>query len=195
METPRYEVLSRTFIEPVLIEKGSIIDYAGPPGPHLYPLNDAAVAAFEAWYAEEHPQLDKDGEPIFYLDENGQRCQKMYKPHAAWRRQDYKPVEKERFQLVAAAPKPKPEELNHTLAGLGLKQATPDTRPPPDRIYRDAPVMAPDGGVIEEEPSAAPAVTIRKVGTIAKRDLQKELAAEGSMMAGMAKGAAQAGSE
>lgn len=170
----RYEVLSRVFIEPYLLEKGSVIDYGGPVGPHLYPLNDEAVAAFQVWYEEEHELLDKEGEPIFFLDEDGVRKQKMYKPHAVFRRVDYKPAEKEQFTLVAAPPEPNPMEVNHTLAGLGLKQATQDVRPPPDRIYRDAPVMGPDGGIVEitQEP---PKVTIRKEGKIPTRDLAKTL--------------------
>ena len=61
-----------------LLEKGSVIEMEGSPGPHLLPMNEEAKAAFEDWYKEEHPVFDKDGEPIFYLDESGSRVQKFY---------------------------------------------------------------------------------------------------------------------
>jgi hypothetical protein len=180
-----------------MVEKGSIIEFWGSPGPHLYPLTQPALDAFETWYAEEHPVLDKDSEPIFYIDENGARTQKMYKPHAAFRRQDYKPAEKERFTLVAAPPAASPAELNHTLAGLGLKEPTKDVRPPPDRIYRDAPVVAPPGEAapppetdLNRPLSPAEALlSVKSSKPVPKRELAELLRSESAQGAGLASAA------
>jgi hypothetical protein len=132
--TARYEILQRTFIAPYMLEKGSIIEYKGTPGPHLFPLNAEASDAFERWYEEEHPQLDKDGEPIFFLDENGARTQKMWKPHAAYRRHEYEANPQAEFEFISGPPKAEAPSLEQTIGGIGLKQATLDLRPPPDHV-------------------------------------------------------------
>jgi hypothetical protein len=185
-EFPCYEVLSRTYIEPVLLEKGATIEYVGSPGPHLFPLNSKAKAAFEEWYNEEHQLLDKDGEPIFYINEKGERCAKMYKPHLAFRRIEYVPSEKARFNLVAPPPAPSSAELNHTLAGLGIKTPTPDVRPGPDRVQR------PEATMTAAEVLLASARSGSKLKT---RELAGELRAEATMganAASAAKAAAEA---
>lgn len=183
MAVPMYEVLERTFIEPHLLEKGSVIRFEGAPGPHLFALNEEAQARFELWYNEEYPLLDKEGEPQFVLDGDGKRVVKMYKPHAVFRRRDFVPVEKETFELVSEPPVQTMEDVTHTLAGLGLKQSSKDIRPGPDRIYRDvpapaaveAPEKAPPGGLVIE----------KLVGTkdVKTRDLVSELQLQGASAA------------
>ncbi|MDA4133912.1 MAG: hypothetical protein OK454_12440 [Thaumarchaeota archaeon] len=179
-EFPCYEVLSRTYIEPVLLEKGAIIEYVGSPGPHLFPLNALAKAAFEDWYNEEHVLNDKDGEPILYINEKGERVLKMYKPHLAFRRTEYVPAEKARFNLVAPPPAPTTPELNHTLGGLGIKTATPDLRPGPDRPH------TPDQSLSAADVLLAGA---QSGARIPKRNLAAELRAESAAGANLASAA------
>lgn len=72
----RFRVLTRTFIAPNLYNEGDIIDYAGPPGMHLQPLDSAAMAAHQAW-AEANPHalispvdglpMTVDGRPGSYV--------------------------------------------------------------------------------------------------------------------------------
>jgi hypothetical protein len=185
-EFPCYEVLSRTYIEPVLLEKGAVIEYMGSPGPHLFPLNALAKAAFEEWYQEEHPLLDKDGEPILYINEKGERVLKMYKPHLAFRRTEYVPAEKARFNLVSPPKPPSTPELNHTLGGLGIKTPTPDLRPGPDRPH-----------TVDQSLSAADVLLAgaQSGSRIKTKNLAAELRAEaaaGASLAAAARAAAEA---
>jgi hypothetical protein len=57
-EVPLYELTQRAFFEPDLLEVGTVVEYEGPPGPHLRPLNDAAIAALQSWAKEEVELLD-----------------------------------------------------------------------------------------------------------------------------------------
>lgn len=74
--TPQYKLLADTFVAPRKLLAGSIIATNGPPGQHMEPMNDAARERMEAWYNEEHPTLDKNGDQNF---------EKTYKPHAIFR--------------------------------------------------------------------------------------------------------------
>lgn len=169
MAYPRYEVLTRTFIEPEMLAKGCIIEFEGAPGPHLFPLNEEAKARMESWYDEEYPFFDSEGEPVFYMNEAGERVQKMYHPHAQYRRVEAPKIERARFNLVEGPPGPRQEDLNHTLAGLGLKQATPDVRPGPDRMRSDPdPVLA---SISEDEPQ----VRVLKATKTSPKELALEL--------------------
>lgn len=135
-EIPKYEVIRQTIISPHRLEPGSVIETFSSPGDHLAPLNQAARDAMEVWYNEEHPVLDRDGEPIFYLDERGQRTQKMWKPHASSRPVPYEKVEEANFRLVAPPPKPNVEDVMKSLAAINVKRPTRDVRPPPEYVAR-----------------------------------------------------------
>ena len=119
----------RCFIEPYLLQPGSIIETEGPPGPHLVPLNDEATAKFEAWLTEELPERDENGR----LMKNPDGTQRMHRPR-----------EKFRFAMPSATPAEPPAELTilsgppkmavgveNTLAGKHLQRKLGEMRPPP----------------------------------------------------------------
>jgi len=55
----QYIVNTKTFIAPLLIEPGTLINYYGPPGSHLDPDDDEAKAAVEKYYSDNpHARLN-----------------------------------------------------------------------------------------------------------------------------------------
>lgn len=123
----RYKCLTETFIAPFLIAKGSVIETTSAPGPHLLPLNKEAEDAFERWYEEEHPELNKSGEPTG----------RMVKPHAKHRTVKYEKADAATVRLVAAPPK---DSLEGTfdLGTAMLMQPSQQLVPEPDPIYKQA---------------------------------------------------------
>lgn len=57
-EVPEYRVLQRSYFSPETVEPGARIRYAGLPGNHLEPLNDAARAKMEEFYSATFPERD-----------------------------------------------------------------------------------------------------------------------------------------
>lgn len=49
---PRYRLGSDAFFAPQLLKAGTVIDWAGEPGPHMVPLNDEAVARMRQYYVD-----------------------------------------------------------------------------------------------------------------------------------------------
>jgi hypothetical protein len=106
-----------------LILRGAIIDYAGPPGPHLYPLNDEARARMEDWYQEwfEHRQDNPDGTTTMV----------RLQPHMKFRQIYSAPGEQHTLTVVAPAQtKPQGPSLAESQIP-GSTQRVFDQRPGP----------------------------------------------------------------
>lgn len=166
MPTPEYKVVVRegAFIPPHgLIPAGSKIAYDGPPGDHLFPLNDEAVARMEEWYGEEHPVRDKDGATVLGPD----GLPRLYKPHEKYRLVGAPKAGGASPQAVTVlAPPPADQGDSMTLAETLYDRTKPvstDQRPGPAPYFAEAPVpdpaiSAPLAGV----EVAAPTSTIKK---------------------------------
>lgn len=50
--TARYTLNTKTFIAPLLLEAGTVIEYDGEPGPHMDPMNDEANTALDAYFTK-----------------------------------------------------------------------------------------------------------------------------------------------
>jgi len=123
MALPRYETLAPTFIAPLpLIPKGTVIEFDGPPGPHLHPLNKEAHEAFERWYAEESDEL----EPGTFR-KTGQKV----RLREQFRAQHVAPVEPSTVRIVEAPPKEAAPSWEQSIAAISQPAATPFTPPPP----------------------------------------------------------------
>lgn len=48
--TAKYRLRQRAFIEPFLLEEGTVVFYDGAYGPHLEPMNEEATTAADAYF-------------------------------------------------------------------------------------------------------------------------------------------------
>lgn len=134
-DIPSYRVLSDCFIEPIYFGEGhpngigSTIEYEGSPGPHLEPLNAAAVARMDAWYDEPFPSKDEKGKPILTKD----GLPVFDYPHKGHRMTEYKPGERHSVRITAPPPKNDPGKNPLSLAEIQLRGTPEDTdqRPAP----------------------------------------------------------------
>lgn len=120
-EMPEYLVLQDTFFAPKMVLAGSKVATHAPPGPHLQPLNEAARQRMEEWYEEEHPTLDKNGDPNY---------DKTYKPHAMYRYADLAEVQQHEMHVLAEPGKETPGNLSLAESLYGGPAPT-DQRPGP----------------------------------------------------------------
>lgn len=120
---PEYKVVEPCFIEPHLLQPGSIIRTWGPPGPHLFPLNPSAKEQMEAWFEEE----------IDEIDDRGQKTGHKIKPHGKYRFGVgfTEPGEKHEVEIVSGPPKETPGGLDTSLAAAQQRRPSEETRPPP----------------------------------------------------------------
>lgn len=127
-QIPEYRVLVRSFIAPHLLEPGARIRTTAKPHNGWQPLNQAAVAALEAWYEEEYPAKDEKFKPIIGPDGK----QVMVKPHAMFKPNEYGVVERpeEHKVQVLAIPDPRAAANPYGLAE-SLFGRRPDTDPRP----------------------------------------------------------------
>ena len=49
---PKYRTLEKVFIAPYLIPAGTVINYDGPVGAHLEPMDEEAAAKLDAYFQE-----------------------------------------------------------------------------------------------------------------------------------------------
>lgn len=151
-ELPQYRTLEPTFCAPDLIPSGSIIEFEGPPGPHLEPWNESARDAFAAWCDEEFDEIDPKTK-----DPTG----KKIKPRAKYRPVAYVETPQQTARVIAG---PEPTDgIGQTLAEMSLKKNT-DQRPPAARRFKkESPVSAiapsteappPSAKVIEAGPAS-----------------------------------------
>ncbi len=128
METPQYKVLQDSFMEPNHVKAGSIIRTWGPPGPHLEPMNESAEKAMEAWYEEEHDEIDA---------KTGKATGQKVKPHLKFRvRTTYgDPGDRHAVELVSGPAKDQPGSLSLAETLANPKVST-DQRPPPQQQFR-----------------------------------------------------------
>ena len=126
----RYEALAPTFVEPENLRPGSVFETTAPPSPDWRPLNEEADAAFEAWYDEEIPLRDKEGEFVYEMDENGKRVQKMHKPHAQYRRPAYSAADRHSLHIIEGPP-PGSGSQDLGIVGVNLDRKPTDQRPGP----------------------------------------------------------------
>jgi hypothetical protein len=120
-ETPQYLVLQDTFFAPKMVLAGSKVATHASPGPHLQPLNAAAKARMEDWYNEEHPTLDKNGDPD---------PTRTYKPHAIYRYAELAEVEQHQMHVLAEPGRDAPSDLSLAQSLYAGKTDT-DQRPGP----------------------------------------------------------------
>ncbi len=127
--TPVYRLLEEAFFAPDLIPPGTEFEFTGAPAPAFLPLNDAARKRMDAWYEEEHPAADRDGNPI---------PGKMWRPHAKYRIGHNSTPAEERHLRILSMPTPEDQPQIQTLAETmaGLKKNT-DQRPGPAQEFRD----------------------------------------------------------
>lgn len=126
---PRYKVLADTFIEPVYIRSGSIIETPVTPGNHLQPLNEEAKAQMEVWYNEDAPEVD----------EKGTKTGKMYKPHMKFRNEVFEPGKPQTAVLLAGPPKDLevPGMMSLGEANITVSSRVTDQRPGPLDQYKN----------------------------------------------------------
>jgi hypothetical protein len=122
MATPRYLVLTPTFIQPEPLLAGDIIATDSTPGEHLKPLNKEAKAKMEAWYEEEltYTVYDKD---------TGLPSQHKCWPHRKYRIQTSEPGQAQTVQVLKRA-----KTLNEPESSVGFSFLKPSTdqRPGPE---------------------------------------------------------------
>lgn len=158
-DVPQYRLLADTFFAPKTVLAGSIVATHAPPGPHLMPLNEAAKEKMEEWYNEEHPTLDKNGDPNF---------EKMYKPHAIYRYAEPQAAEVHETHVLSEPTLNQTGELS-LAESLYSKRDTdqrpgpaPGFAPPQDKVSEAEAVAVQSGAAVvaEEEKPADP----RKAG-------------------------------
>lgn len=142
---PQYRVLQDTFFAPKMVLAGSVVATHASPGPHLMPLNEAAKERMEAWYDEEHPTLDKNGDPD---------PERTYKPHAIYRYADRAAVEQHEMHVISH---PNTAEQTGELslaASLYAGQKDTDQRPGPDQNFLPL-EKAPEAEAVAEQSGAS----------------------------------------
>jgi len=151
-EIPEYKVLTNSFFEPDWVAAGSIVRTWATPGPHLDPLNDAAEAAMEAWYAEEVDEIDP---------KTKQPTGKRIRPHEHYRIRTYEAGEKFTHQVVSG---PKADDVGSLSLSETMVKKSTDQRPPPSATRSRAKVAAPEEAPkAEVVVAAAPATTAQRV--------------------------------
>lgn len=154
---PRYRVLQNCFIEPHFLYEGSVIDFGGPPGPHLYPLNAAAREKLELWYAEEHDEVDKDGK----------KTGAKVTPHEAYRFLAAQPSQAETYDMSLVRGPPKAgDHLSMAEAQAMRPNSMGDQRPPPAPfigLEDDEEGGAVDTGLVAIQ-TAAPRPPVKSIG-------------------------------
>lgn len=153
METPEYKVLQDSFMEPNHVKAGSIVRTWGPPGPHLQPLNAAAIAKMEEWFTEEHDEIDpKTGKPT------GQKV----RPHEKYRiRSNYAaPGDRAHIEIVSGPTKDQPGSLS-LAETLGNPRTSTDQRPGPAPGYHIPPAATPGATAPEVSPPQPPPPLMR----------------------------------
>lgn len=142
-DVPQYRVLQDSFFAPRMVYAGSIISTHAPPGNHLEPLNEAAVARMEEWYNQEFDEIDEKGK------KTGQKVQ----PHMKFRIQLYEPGVVHSVDVLA---EPRADDMTDSLSLAAAHQQTrvdTDQRPGPARVP-EAVAMAEQSGVSLDEAAA-----------------------------------------
>lgn len=135
---PLYRVVTPCFLEPFHFmdnnpagnSVGATIEWEGPPGPHLEPLNAEARERFEEWYDQAYPAKDEKGKVI-----PGQ----FEYPHQKYRTVEYSPGERNPVRIMEAAPRNDPGENPLSLAQLQLRQMPDTDQRPGPRLKAAAP--------------------------------------------------------
>ncbi len=131
-QKPRYRCLEDSFFPPILVPKGSIISTSITPGPHLEPINAAAHAAMEKFYAAEFTYKVKD-------PNGGEDIIRTYRPREELRLASIQQnAEPEDTSVEILAPPAKLSSTDRTLAEMGQRSNT-DQRPGPVKV---APIPA-----------------------------------------------------
>lgn len=123
-EVPEYRLLADAFFAPKMVYAGSIVRTFLAPGPHMQPLNQAAVDRMEEWYNEEHPTRDKDGTPNF---------EKTWKPHLQHKIVTQPAQEVHAVEVLAGPPADRTGELS--LAESIHQRRDTDQRPGPSPVF------------------------------------------------------------
>lgn len=156
-QVPEYEILQDSFYEPNHVLKGSIIRTSSSPGPHLRPLNQAAIVRMEEWYREEFDELDM---------KTRQKTGKKIYPHEIHRITAGVPGERHDTVIVAGPPKDAPGTLSLPEHMANYRMNT-DQRPPGDGTgvrplaeVPPAPEMGEGGTLVVKEGDGPPVVEV-----------------------------------
>lgn len=155
IELPKYTVRERCFIEPYLLDPGSVIETLMTPGPHLVPMNAAATEAMEAWYTEEVQERGEDGK----LVKNADGTPHMVRPHEKWRFLAPKtgPAQEPHSVTILSGPPKVDVGVENTLAGKHLQRKLGEMRPPP-APFSELPSAGSTGEVVIAHAAPAPKV-------------------------------------
>lgn len=155
--TARYRLSSRTFLEPYLLEAGSIIETDGEPGESYLPLNEEARHAKERWFRREVHAIDAEGKPLF----NPDGTPKTHQPNLAKRPRTAQELAAERptVEIISGPAKDDPgmslaEAMNTRQSVAPPVAKDPLASTPKASVPSDPPVTPADNGT--KVVSAAP---------------------------------------